>query len=142
MSGAIIYAHHKLPLSFILEEARKCEEKAKDEGKDRVCLKYIKRSLSSAEFMLNWNKFKDFKNLKQSAIDIPNTFIYQLNQLLSEFDNDLKISKKITKYLLQRKLTNTKDKKTKIETIIHNELVSKNFTKLPEILKIIKFLEA
>lgn len=80
MSGALIYAYHKLPLSYVLNEVRKCEKKSKDEGKNRICLKYIKRSLSSAEVVLEWKDISKFKQLPVSK-----QFIYQIREFKNIF---------------------------------------------------------
>ncbi len=119
MSGAIIYAHHKLPLNFILDEARKCEEKAKEEGKNRVCLKYIKRSLSSNEVVLRWVDVKKFKN-----IPVNKQFAYQLRNFQDtfKFKKDYKKIKDLKPFY--KRGYSTRDLGIKIRNLQENLLIS------------------
>ncbi len=143
MSGAIIYAHHKLPLSYVLEEARKCESNAKDEGKNRVCLKYIKRSLSSAEVVLKWDKSKHIYNLKKD-LNIPISIIYDLQKINNTSGiNNLKEGIKLREFLLKSLLKN-KVKKEEIDRymdLFYEIDDFYDFLNLSNTLKVFMFIE-
>ncbi len=141
MSGAIIYAHHKLPLSYVLEEARECEEKAKEEDKNRVCLKYIKRSLSSAEIVVNWNKIKEVYNLVKD-LDIPISIIHDIQAVNNTSDID-NLNEKIREFLLIALLKN-KVKKEEIDKYmdVFYEIDNfYNFSNLSNTLKVLRFID-
>ena len=143
MSGAIIYAHHKLTLNFILDEARKCEEKAKEEGKNKVCLKYIKRSLSSTEVVVKWDKIERVYNLVKD-LDIPTSIIHDIQTInnTSDIDN-LNERINLREFLLIALLKN-KVKKEEIDKYmdVFYEIDNfYNFSNLSNTLKVLRFID-
>jgi len=145
MSGAVVFAHHRLPLSLVLEEVRNGEKIAKNEGKDRLFIKYIKPSLSSAQITIEWGDWESFRNLMGVFADIPNTFAYQMERFLQKLgrvkNGDFEpIYKKIVEYLLDRKL---RERKIEIMSLLRKNKIFrlKGYVDLPKFIKIIDFIK-
>jgi CRISPR-associated protein Cmr2 len=115
-SAGLVISHYKIPLSYVLQEARSAESKAKKvDGKDAVYIKYIKHSFSSAEAPIKNDHLQLFEKLKNylSDEDFPYGFIYQLQELLLPYlpkTEDEEPVKKLTKYLIEKKPYKRKDK--------------------------------
>jgi CRISPR-associated protein Cmr2 len=109
-SAGLVISHYKIPLSYILQEARSAESKAKkvDKKKDAVYIKYIKHSFSSAEAPIKNDHLQLFEELISflSDEDFPFGFIYQLQELLLPYlpkTEDEEPVEKLTKYLIEKK---------------------------------------
>jgi CRISPR-associated protein Cmr2 len=112
-SAGLVISHYKIPLSYVLQEARSAESKAKKvdkekKEKDAVCIKYIKHSFSSAEALIKNDHLQLFKKLISflSDEDFPFGFIYQLQELLLPYlpkTEDEDPVEKLTKYLIEKK---------------------------------------
>lgn len=108
-SAGLVISHYKIPLSYVLQEARSAESKAKKvDGKDAVYIKYIKHSFSSAEAPIKNDHLQLVKKLISflSDEDFPFGFIYQLQELLLPYlpkTEDEEPVKKLTEYLIDKK---------------------------------------
>jgi|GEM_PF-1038039 len=135
LSGALLIAHHLLPLQYVLAELNGLEKKAKNmEGKDSIGIKFIKHSLSSDEIILKWNRHYSFKELSK----IPKSFIYQLgslSQVLKEEGgiNHPKAREAVIIGLLKRKIGSEVEKTMDTLREIEDEL---NFDRIKSILRI------
>ncbi len=131
MSGGLIFSHYKLPLNYVLEELRKAESKAKDSGKKGIYIKYIKPSYSSKEAFIKKDFYEDFKKLIEILKNekFPQTFIYQLEQLLLPYypnTQETKIVKTLIEYLINKKNINKELKKDFLNLITYSKLFSLN----------------
>lgn len=111
LTGAIIVAHHLLPLRYVLDELYRLEKDAKSqEEKDSLGIKLIKHSLTSETVILGWQKLMELVNLPS----IPKTFVYQLaNETHILKGLNFEMRKSAIKSLLKRKVN-----KEEIENII------------------------
>lgn len=106
MTGAILLAHHLLPLHYVLQQVEELEGLSKEsKGKDSIGIKYIKHSLASEEVILKWNKIGSFEKIR----DIPKSFIYQIDRIFNAFnkdasENNLEKNKALIRSLLKRKI--------------------------------------
>lgn len=65
-SAGMVITHHLAPLSNALKQARKAEEKAKESGKDALCITVLRRSGETLQMISPWghvSKFKTFVEL-------------------------------------------------------------------------------
>lgn len=114
ISGALIFAHHLLPLQYVLNKLYYLEEEAKSkQDKDSIGVMYIKHSLSSDSYVLKWDEFGRLNELK----DIPKSFVYQLASLSEKLEDkkDFVFNRPLLKSLLKRKVN-----EDKIESILIN----------------------
>ena len=144
-SAGLVISHYKIPLSYVLQEARSAESKAKKvDGKDAVCIKYIKHSFSSAEAPIKNDHLQLFKELISflSDEDFPFGFIYQLQELLLPYlpkTEDEEPVKELTKYLIDKKPY--KRKKEFIDFMLNAHINDKKFFDFKEPEKIINTLK-
>jgi len=144
-SAGLVISHYKIPLSYVLQEARSAESKAKKvDGKDAVCIKYIKHSFSSAEALIKNKHLCLFEELIDflSDEDFPFGFIYQLQELLLPYipkTEDEEPVKKLTKYLIEKKPY--KRKKEFIDFMLNAHINDKKFFDFKEPEKIINTLK-
>ncbi|MBX0310440.1 MAG: type III-B CRISPR-associated protein Cas10/Cmr2, partial [Sulfurihydrogenibium sp.] len=140
-----VISHYKIPLSYVLQEARSAESKAKKvDGKDAVCIKYIKHSFSSAEALIKNKHLCLFEELIDflSDEDFPFGFIYQLQELLLPYlpkTEDEEPVKKLTTYLIGKKPY--KRKKEFIDFMLNAHINDKKFFDFKEPEKIINTLK-
>ena len=97
-SAGVVIAHYKTPLSYVLNEVRQSEKRAKQNaGKDSICLSVLKHSGERRESVLQFSELSNLANiteqLKQnfSASFIPNLdqeFLRMCDEQ-GELDNNL-----------------------------------------------------
>jgi len=145
-SAGLIIPHYKIPLSYVLQEARSAESKAKKvDGKDAVYIKYIKHSFSSAEAPVKNDNLQLFKKLISflSDEDFPFGFIYQLQELLLPYlpkTEDEKPVKELTKYLIDKKPYKRKKEFAKFMLDTKELFDFKEPEKIINTLKVAKFM--
>jgi CRISPR-associated protein Cmr2 len=145
-SAGLVISHYKIPLNYVLQEARSAESKAKKvDGKDAVYIKYIKHSFSSAEAPIKNDHLQLFKKLISflSDEDFPFGFIYQLQELLLPYlpeTKDEKPVKELTKYLIEKKPYKRKDKFTEFMLNTKELFDFKEPEKIINTLKVAKFI--
>ena len=145
-SAGLVISHYKIPLSYVLQEARSAESKAKKvDGKDAVCIKYIKHSFSSAEAPIKNDHLQLFEELISflSDEDFPFGFIYQLQELLLPYlpkTGDEKPVKELTKYLIDKKSYKRKKEFTEFMTDTKELFNFQEPEKIINILKVAKFI--
>ena len=88
MSAGIVIAHEKENLSFVLEEVRRAEKRAKESGRNRVCISVIKRSGSPRSVVLRWNEIETVNKLIElfKKDKLPSTLVYALEKELRGLD--------------------------------------------------------
>jgi len=145
-SAGLVISHYKIPLSYVLQEARSAESKAKKvDGKDAVYIKYIKHSFSSAEAPIKNDHLQLFEELMSflSDEDFPFGFIYQLQELLLPYlpktENEEPV-KELTKYLIEKKPYKRKDKFTEFMLNTKELFNFKEPEKIINTLKVAKFI--
>lgn len=109
LTGAVLIAHHLLPLQYVTSELYNLEREAKlQEGKDSICVGFIKHSLSSARVVLEWDKIDKIKALT----NIPKSLVYQLSRMADVVEVndgiDFHGRKALIKTLLKRKVNSDK----------------------------------
>jgi len=145
-SAGLVISHYKIPLSYVLQEARSAESKAKNvDGKDAVCIKYIKHSFSSAEAPIKNDHLQLFEELISflSDEDFPFGFIYQLQELLLPYlpkTGDEKPVKELTKYLIDKKSYKRKKEFTEFMTDTKELFNFQEPEKIINTLKVAKFI--
>jgi CRISPR-associated protein Cmr2 len=146
-SAGLVISHYKIPLSYVLQEARSAESKAKkvDKEKDAVYIKYIKHSFSSAEAPIKNDHLRLFKELISflSDEDFPFGFIYQLQELLLPYlpkTEDEEPVKKLIKYLIEKKPYKRKDEFAKFMVNAKELFNFKEPEKIINTLKVAKFI--
>jgi len=91
LSVGIVIAHHKYPLSLVLDEVRDAERKAKNEyGRASVYLKFIRRQGEVREFGVkweNWERFDDILCFMRGG-QVPSRLGYQINEVLHKIGVD------------------------------------------------------
>ncbi|WP_022855925.1 type III-B CRISPR-associated protein Cas10/Cmr2 [Thermodesulfobacterium thermophilum] len=141
MSGAILVAHHLLPLQYLIKELYEIEKEAKSQkGKDSIGIKFIKHSLSSDEVILKWDKLSEFERLR----DIPKSFIYQLSSVSNVFEDKDGLNEFHARQAFIRSLLKRKVKSDRIEGIIDQLIeVDKllNFNRLSSLLSILHVIK-
>ncbi len=55
-SAGLVVAHHRAPLQRVLRELRAAEKAAKQAGRDRLCLRVLKRSGGALNLVLPWDE--------------------------------------------------------------------------------------
>ncbi len=140
MSGGLLFAYHKLPLSYVLNKVREFEQKAKNSGKNRIHFGYIKHSLAYSESSFSWDKYEIFEKILKICDEIPNTFITQSYELFMEVESsNNEMNEKLFKSLLKKKI-----KEEMVEEVIETfKKLDDNFNnplKLINILKIAKYI--
>ncbi|WP_299238669.1 type III-B CRISPR-associated protein Cas10/Cmr2 [Sulfurihydrogenibium sp.] len=145
-SAGLVISHYKIPLNYVLQEARSAESKAKKvDGKDAVYIKYIKHSFSSAEAPIKNDHLQLFEELISflSDEDFPFGFIYQLQELLLPYlpktENEEPV-KKLTKYLIEKKPYKRKDEFAKFMLDTKELFDFKEPEKIINTLKVAKFI--
>jgi len=145
-SAGLVISHYKIPLSYVLQEARSAESKAKKvDGKDAVYIKYIKHSFSSAEVPIKNDHLQLFEELISflSDEDFPFGFIYQLQELLLPYlpkTEDERPVEELTKYLIEKKPYKRKDKFTEFMLDTKKLFNFKEPEKIINTLKVAKFI--
>lgn len=145
-SAGLVISHYKIPLSYVLQEARSAESKAKNvDGKDAVCIKYIKHSFSSAEAPIKNDHLQLFEELISflSDEDFPFGFIYQLQELLLPYlpkTGDEKPVEELTKYLIDKKSYKRKKEFTEFMTDTKELFNFQEPEKIINTLKVAKFI--
>jgi len=145
-SAGLVFAHYKIPLSYVLQETRASESKAKKvDGKDAVYIKYIKHSYSSAEAPIKNDHLDLFEKLLGyiSYKDFPFGFAYQLQELLLPYlpDTDKEDQvKKLTEYLINKKSFAKKEDFKEFMLNTHELFDFKSPEKIINILKLAKFI--
>jgi CRISPR-associated protein Cmr2 len=146
-SAGLVISHYKIPLSYVLQEARSAESKAKnvDRKKDAVCIKYIKHSFSSAETPIKNDHLQLFEKLISflSDEDFPFGFIYQLQELLLPYlpkTGDEKPVEELIKYLIEKKPYKRKEEFTEFMTDTKELFNFKEPEKIINTLKVAKFI--
>jgi CRISPR-associated protein Cmr2 len=59
-SAGIVITHHLAPLSNALKQVRKAEEKAKESGKNALCVTVLRRSGETLQMVSEWNQVENF----------------------------------------------------------------------------------
>jgi len=145
-SAGLVISHYKIPLSYVLQEARSAESKAKKvDGKDAVYIKYIKHSFSSAEAPIKNDHLQLFEELISflSDKDFPFGFIYQLQELLLPYlpkTEDERPVEELIKYLIEKKPYKRKDKFTEFMLDTKKLFNFKEPEKIINTLKVAKFI--
>jgi|GEM_PF-1230933 len=145
-SAGLVISHYKIPLSYVLQEARSAESKAKKvDGKDAVYIKYIKHSFSSAEVPVKNDHLQLFEELISflSDEDFPFGFIYQLQELLLPYlpkTEDERPVEELIKYLIEKKPYKRKDKFTEFMLDTKKLFNFKEPEKIINTLKVAKFI--
>ncbi len=145
-SAGLVISHYKIPLSYVLQEARSAESKAKKvDGKDVVYIKYIKHSFSSAEVPVKNDHLQLFEELISflSDEDFPFGFIYQLQELLLPYlpkTEDERPVEELIKYLIEKKPYKRKDKFTEFMLDTKKLFNFKEPEKIINTLKVAKFI--
>jgi len=145
-SAGLVISHYKIPLSYVLQEARSAESKAKKvDGKDAVYIKYIKHSFSSAEAPIKNDHLQLFEKLRSFVSDDDFTFgfIYQLQELLLPYlpeTEDEKHVEELTKYLIEKKPYKRKDDFAKFMSNTKKLFDFKEPEKIINTLKVAKFI--
>lgn len=83
VSAGLVYAHHLTPLQVVLDAARKAEKRAKNAGRDRLCLTALKRSGGPEEAVLPWDQVgpvREFGELVRSG-QVASGLLYDLADL-------------------------------------------------------------
>lgn len=141
LSGALLIAHHLLPLQYVMDELYSLEREAKEiEDKNSIGIRFIKHSLSSDKAIMKWDKINELGKL----LDIPKAFIYQLSSLSDVVEgqnafDDFHARKAIIKSLLKRKVN-----ANQIESIIDLFLTldeGLSFKRLASLIKISNMLK-
>jgi CRISPR-associated protein Cmr2 len=63
ISAGVVIAHEKENLTFVLENLRRAEKRAKNEGRDRLCVSVIPHNGSPVELVLRWGELNKLKRL-------------------------------------------------------------------------------
>ncbi|RLJ70688.1 CRISPR-associated Cmr2 family protein [Hydrogenivirga caldilitoris] len=63
ISAGVVIAHEKENLTFVLENLRRAEKRAKKEGRDRLCVSVIPHNGSPVELVLRWGEVYKLKRL-------------------------------------------------------------------------------
>jgi CRISPR-associated protein, Crm2 family len=149
-SAGLVISHYKIPLSYVLQEARSAESKAKKvdkekKEKDAVCIKYIKHSFSSAEALIKNDHLQLFEKLISflSDKDFPFGFIYQLQELLLPYlpktENEKPVEE-LTRYLIEKKSYKRKDEFAEFMLNTKELFDFKEPEKIINTLKVAKFI--
>jgi len=133
MSAGVVFAHHRLPLNYVLEQVRQCETEAKNKGKNRVCIKYIKHSYSYAQITKEWDKVEDITKFLKT--NIPRTMAYQYQNLVKDLNPEKELFEKLADYLMKKKKIENTIQDTIKKIVDFNE--KDDFS---SVLKILKFL--
>jgi len=75
-SAGVVIAHYKMPLHYVLQKVRSAEKKAKDEGRNRLCINVLKHSGEAHEAVVKWNLYKSesqsIHNIRQIVASMQN----------------------------------------------------------------------
>lgn len=63
MSAGLVIAHEKENLAFVLEHLRTAERRAKNEGRNRLCISVIPHNSYPRELVLKWDNLENFIKL-------------------------------------------------------------------------------
>ncbi len=108
ISAGIVYVHHMEDLRAALRAARNAEKHAKDDGKDRLRLHFMRRSGEHAEATLRWELADWFSELtKHFAAGASSRWAYRLRAELPVLQSDLLPTEAVTSEI--RRLTGRVD---------------------------------
>ena len=89
-SAGVVIAHYKTPLMTVLNEARNAEKKAKDSGKNAVCLSVLKRSGDRRDNISGFDIFFSYETIINSLKEnFSDSFIVKLEgEFLKIYDSE------------------------------------------------------
>ena len=139
-SAGIVVAHHKTPLSYVVEGVRSSEKAAKkNEGKDSVAITVMPHSGDSHTGVFRWTYGSQRTLILIEEIvnaininELTSTFTYQLIQefsFLSKWSDDIIQEKGLLKLELKRLLLRSKPKEGR------KKMVEEVYSKLSEVIE-------
>jgi len=146
-SAGVVIAHYKTPLGTVLSEARKSEKKAKNYGKDAVCLTVMKRSGEIREAIVKHKKNETVESVvKELKENFSDSFIANLEReflIMLDKDGNLNLKKSLIITEIGRLLKRSKKSEdAKIENMkeLVSSLYTKEFKHFSDVLSIAKFI--